>query len=216
MVRKKRHRISRGAVKQRRDRVLELRLAGLSAANIAEELRKKEVFKHTTEDTVWNDIKALKKMAKLEEIEYQPKVKEVFWRSYHSYCAIHTAALRTFKEIDDRIARVQEAMAEIDEHFGDPQLSVDSVVQLITQYDNLLSLAGKLRKQERDQTRVIMSIDQTLLDMPRKLGLVLERREVGADDAVVETIAKAVEDEPDLERKKEIIKAAKTLADVLR
>ena len=215
MVRK-RHGISRRAAQQRRQRVVELRLAGLSPANIAEELRKKEAFKHTTQDTVRNDIKALKKMAKLEEIEYQPKVKEVFWRSYHSYRAIHRAAHRTFKEIDDRIARGQEAMADIDEHFGDPQLSVDSIVQLITQYDNLLSFSRKLRKQERDQARAIMSINQTLLDLPRKVGLVLERREVGEYDDVAETIAKAVEDAPDLERKKEIIKAAKTLADVLR
>lgn len=214
-ARKRRHRISRRAVEQRRDRVRELRLAGLSPANIAEELRKEELFKHTTEDMVWNDIKALEKRAELEEIAPESIVKEIVQKCRDSYNVISKAAHQRFKEINDRIAGVQELIAEVDELLQDPQQSVNSRGQLITQYDRLISLASKLRKEARAETRIILSINKTMIDLPRKLGLLSERKEVGEYDDMAETIIKAAQDEPDRERRKKIIEAVELLAGII-
>jgi len=216
MARKKRNYLSRDAVKQRRDRVLELRLAGLSPSAIAGELGKEDVFKHTTVATIRNDIRALKKSAKLAEIEYQPMVKEILRSSVDSYYAILRPTHRRFLETSDGFDRLQELLAEIDEQLGDPELSHNRAVELITQYERLLSLAPKIAKQARDQTRVTLSIIRALIDMPGKLGLVLESKEVGAHQAAREAMRKAIEDERDPERKKRLIEAEERLADLLQ
>jgi len=213
---RKRHRISRRAVQQRRQRVVELRLAGLSPANIAEELRKKEVFKHTTEDTVWNDIKALNKRAKQERIESEAIAKDIYQKLRVSNNVVSEAAHRRLNEVSGGIVRVQELIAEVDELLQDPEQSVNSRGQLMAQYDQLVSLASKLRREARAEMELILSINETMIRIPRNLGLLSERKEVDEYDDAAETIAKAIEDAPDPERKKEIIKAAKTLADVLR
>jgi len=126
MARKKRNHMSRRAVSQRRERVLELRLGGLSPANIAEELRKEEPFKHTTEDTVWSDIRALKKRAKLEEVGPESIVNETLQKLRDSYKVISKPAHRRLEEINQRIARVQEEIADVDEQLRDPGQPLNS------------------------------------------------------------------------------------------
>lgn len=215
MARKKRNHISRRAVEERRDRVLELRLAGLTPADIAEVLRKEELFKHTTQDTVWNDIKAVKKRAELEEIESEPIVKAIFQKSRDSNNVIGQAAHMSLKEINHRIAQVQEQIADVVEQLQDPLQPLNSRGQLIIQHDRLVSLAGKLRAQARDETRVIISINKTLTDMPRKLGLIYEKKEVGVHDITKEKMIQAIKNEKDPERKEELIRAAELFAGII-
>jgi len=200
--------MSRRAVEERRGRVLELRLGGLSPANIAEELRKEEAFKHTTENTVWSDIKALKKRAKLEEVGPESIVNETLQKLRDSYSVISKPAHRRLKEVSDGIVRVQELIAEVDELLQDPEQSVNSRGELIIQHEVLVSLAGKLRAQARDETRVIISINRTLTDMPKKLGLIYEKKEVGVHDITKEKMIEAIKNAPSSERRRELIRAA--------
>jgi len=208
MARKKRNYLSRDAVKQRRDRVLELRLAGLSPSAIAGELGKEDVFKHTTVATIRNDIKALKKSAKLEEIESEPIVKDMFQKLRDSHNVISKPAHRRLVEINAQIARVQGQIADVVEQLQDPDQPLNSRGELMIQHEVLVSLAGKLRAQARDETRVILSINRTLADMPKKLGLIYDKTEVGVHDQTKEAMIEAIENAPTPEARKELIRAA--------
>lgn len=208
MARKKRNRTSRRAVSQRRGRVLELRLGGLSPADIAEELRKEEPFKHTTEDTVWNDVKALKKRATLEEVGPESIVNETLQKLRDSHSVISQPAHRRLKEVSDRIVRVQELIAEVDEQLQAPDQPLNSRGELIIQHEVLVSLAGKLRAQARDETRVILSINRTLADVPKKLGLIPDRTEIGVKDATKQMMIEAMKNAPTPEKRRELIRAA--------
>ena len=208
MARKKRKQMSRRAVEERRGRVLELRLGGLSPADIAEELRKEEPFKHTTEDTVWSDIKALKKRAKLEEVGPESIVNETLQKLRDSHSVISKPAHRRLEEINQRIARVQEEIADVVEQLRDPGQPLNRRGELIIKCDRLVSLAGKLRAQARDETRVILSINRTLADMPRKLGLIYDKTEVGVHDRTKEAMIEAIKNAPTPEKRRELIRAA--------
>lgn len=214
MASKKRTRVSRRAVQWRRERVLELRLAGLSPANIAEKLRKEGQFKHTTGDTVLNDIKALEERSKLERIEPEAIVKEIFQTSRDSMTVVSKAAHRRFMEISEEIGRVQEMIAEVDRLLQEPTQSANSRGQLMAEHDRLVSRASKLRRQARDETRVIVSMNKTLMNMPKKLGLILEREDVGLYDDMKETMIEAIKNEPDPDRRKELIEAAELLGGI--
>jgi len=181
--RKKRHRISRKAVEQRRQQVLELRLAGLSPANIAQELRKADIFKHTTVDTVWNDLNALRKRANLERVEPGRIMRETYQKSRDSTALLAKAAHRRFKEIGDQIARTQELIAKVNQALESPEPHQDWE-ELISRRHELIELASQLRGEARKETRLIISINQTRTGMPRKLGLVLDREKVRPYDYV--------------------------------
>jgi len=208
MARKKRNQMSRRAVEERRHRVLELRLAGLSASAIAEELRKEEPFKHTTQDTVRNDIKTLMKRSKLEEIESEPIVKDMFQKCRDSISVISRTAHRRLVEINAQIARVQGQIADVVEQLQDPDQPLNSRGELIIQCDRLVSLAGRLRAQAREETRVILSINRTLLSTPKKLGLIIDKAQIGFHDQTKEAMIEAIENAPTPEARKELIKAA--------
>jgi len=208
MARKKRNHMSRRAVEERRGRVLELRLGGLSRADIAEELRKEEPFKHTTEDTVRSDIGALEKRARLEEIESEPIVKGMFQKLRDSHSVISKPAHRRFVEINAQIARVQGQIADVVEQLQAPDQSVNSRAALIIQCDRLVSLGSKLRAQARDETRVIISINRTLTDMPKKLGLIIDKAQIGFHDQTKEAMIEAIKNAPTPEARKELIRAA--------
>ena len=175
--RKKRHRISTRAVEERRQRVLELRLAGLSPANIAQELGKSDVFKHTSVDTIWNDLNTLRKRTKLEWVEPEPIIKEAYQNSRDSTALLAKAAHRRFKQIGDQIARTQELIAKVDEALESPEPHQDRE-ELISRRHEEIELASQLRGEARKETRLIISINQTQTGMPGKLGLVLHRKEV--------------------------------------
>jgi len=179
--RKKRHRLSGQAVEERRHQVLELSLAGLSPANIAEELRNADLFKHTTVDTVWNDLKALRKRAELEPVERGHIVREAYQKSRDSTALLAKAAHRRFKEIGDQIARTQEHLARVDAAMESPEPRQDRD-ELISRRHELIELASQLRGEARKETRLIISINQTRTAMPRKLGLDLDRKDVRVYD----------------------------------
>jgi len=200
--------ISKKVVEWRRKRVLELRLAGLSPAAIAAELRKEKMFEHTTEHHVWSDIYALEKRAKLDEIEGEVIVREIFQSCRDSIYVVSRAGHRRLEEINQRIARVQEEIADVDEQLRDPGQPLNRRGELIIECDRLVSLAGKLRAQARDETRVILSINRTLADMPRKLGLIYDKTEIGFHDQTKEAMIEAIENAPTPEARKELIKAA--------
>jgi len=208
MATKKSNHMSRRAVEERRHRVLELRLAGLSPANIAEELRKEEPFKHTTQDTVWNDIGALEKRARLEEIESEPIVKDMFQKLRDSHSVISKPAHRRLVEVSDRIVRVQELIADVDEQLRDPGQPLNRRGELVYRRDRLVRLASKLRREARDETRVIISINRTLADMPRKLGLIIDKAQIGFHDQTKEAMIEAIKNAPTPEKRKELIRAA--------
>lgn len=175
--RKKRHRIWTKAVEERRQQVLELRLAGLSPANIVQELGKSDVFKHTTVDTVWNDLKALRKRAILERVEPRRIMREAYQKSRNSTALLAKAAHLRFKEIGDQIARTQELIAKVDEDLESPEPHQDRE-ELISRRHEEIELASQLRGEARKETRLIISINKTQTGMPGKLGLVLHRKEV--------------------------------------
>jgi len=181
---KKRHRLSGKAVEQRRQQVLELRLAGLSPANIAEELRNADVFRHTTVDTVWNDLKALGKRAELEWVEPGPIIKDAYQNSRDSTALLAKAAHRRFKAIGDQIAQTQERIARVDQDLESPEPHQDPE-ELISRRHELIELASQLRGEARKETRLIISINKTQTGMPGKLGLVLRRKEIGPDDGSI-------------------------------
>jgi len=213
--RKKRQRISRKAVEQRRQQVLELRLAGLSPANIAQELGKSDVFKHTTVDTVWNDLNALRKRAELEWVEPGPIIKEAYQKSRDSTALLAKAAHRRFKGIGDQIARTQERIARVDQDLESPEPHQDRE-ELISRRHELIELASQLRGEARKETRLILSINQTQTRMPGKLGLVLRSKEVGPDDGNIsrQELIDVINNEPDPDRKKQLIQALSLLAGV--
>lgn len=215
--RKKRHRISRKAVEERRERVLELRLAGLSPATIAQELHNAEVFKHTTVDTVWNDLNALRKRAELEPVEPEPIVKEAYQKSRDSTALLAKAAHRRFKETTDQIARTLELIAKVDEALESPEPHQDWE-ELISRRHELIELARQLRDEARKETRLIISINQTRTGMPGKLGLVLDWKEVGPSDGDISTqkLKDMIENEPDPDRQKELLEAMKLIGNHLR
>jgi len=208
MATKKSNPISRRAVEERRGRVLELRLGGLSPANIAEELRKEGPFKHTTQDTVRNDIKTLMKRSKLEEIESEPIVKDMFQKCRDSISVISRTAHRRLREVSDGIARVQELIADVDEQLRDPGQPLNRRGELVYRRDRLVRLASKLRRDARDETRVIISINRTLLSTPKKLGLIIDKAQIGFHDQTKEAMIEAIENAPTPEARKELIKAA--------
>jgi len=215
--REKRHRISRKAVEERREQVLELRLAGLSPANIAQELGKSDVFKHTTVDTVWNDLNALRKRAELEWVEPGPIIKEAYQNSRDSTALLAKAAHRRFKQIGDQIAQTQERIARVDEDLESPEPHKDRE-ELISRRHALIELASQLRGEARKETRLIISINQTQTGMPGKLGLVLRRKEVGPDDGDTsnEWLKDVIDNEPDRDKKFELLRAMKLLANSSR
>ena len=110
-------------------------------------------------------------------------------------------------EINAQIARVQGQIADVVEQLQDPEQSVNSRGELIIQCDRLVSLAGKLRAQARDETRVIISINRTLADMPKKLGLIYDKTEVGVHDRTKEAIIEVLKNEKDPVKKRGLIEA---------
>ena len=199
--------ISKKVVEWRRKRVLELRLAGLSPAAIAAELRKEKMFEHTTEHHVWSDIYALEKGAKLDEIEGEVIVREIFQSCRDSIYVVSRPGHRRLEEINQRIARVQEEIADVDEQLRDPGQPLNRRGELIYQRDRLVRLASKLRSEARAETRVIISINRTLADVPKKLGLIIDKAQVGYRDETMEAMLKAIENAPTSEARKELIRA---------
>lgn len=181
---KKRHRLSGKAVEQRRQQVLELRLAGLSPANIAEELRKSDVFQHTTVDTVWNDLNALRKRIELEPVERARIVREAYQNSRDSTALLAKAAHRRFKQLGDQIAQTRELIAKVNQAIQSPEPHQDRD-ELISRRHELIELASQLRGEARKETRLIISINQTRTGMPGKLGLALDSKEVGVYEDIL-------------------------------
>lgn len=214
--RKKRHRISRKAVEERRQRVLELRLAGLSPVNIAQELRKADLFKHTTADTVTNDLKALRKRAELERVEPRPIMRDAYQKSRDSTALLAKAAHLRFKQTGDQIARTQELIAKVDEAIESPEPHQD-LEALISRRHELIELASQRRDEARKETRLILSINQTRTGMPGKLGLVLDREELGAygGDRYKQEFIDMIKNEPDPDRKEQLIRAMELFAGII-
>ncbi|MGB5932967.1 MAG: hypothetical protein WBH57_07865 [Anaerolineae bacterium] len=158
---------------------------------------------------------ATKKRAKLEEVGPESIVNETLQKLRDSHSVISKPAHRRLKEVSDRIVRVQELIAEVDEQLWDPGQPLNSRGELIIQHEVLVSLAGKLRAQARDETRVIISINRTLTDMPNKLGLIYEKTEVGVHDITREKILEAIRDEKDPERKERLIQSVELWAGII-
>ncbi len=215
-IRNNRHRISRKALEERRERVLELRLAGLSPATIAQELHKADIFKHTTVDTVWNDLNALRKRAELEPVELEPIVKEAYQKSRDSTALLAKAAHRRFKEITDQIARTQELIAKVDEALESPEPHEDWE-ELVSRRHELIELARQLRDEARKETRLIISINQTRTGMPGKLGVVLESKDVGPNDEHITTqkLKDMFKNEPDPDKQRELLDALELITNHL-
>jgi|GEM_PF-1158584 len=207
--------ISNKVVEWRRKRVLELRLAGFSPAAIAAELRKEKMFEHTTEHHVWSDIYALEKRAELAEIEGEVIVREIFQSCRDSIYVVSRAGHRRLEEINQRIARVQEEIADVDEQLRDPGQPLNRRGELVYRRDRLVRLASKLRREARDETRVILSINRTLLNMPKKLGLIYEKKEVGVQDISKERMIEVIKNEKDPERKEKLIQAIELFAGII-
>lgn len=211
----KRRYVSKRVVECRRRRVLELRLAGLSPPAIAAELRKERVFEHTIERQVWSDIHTLNTRAELEQIEPGSIGKDTFQRFRDSTNVISQAAHKRFVQINDEIARVGEEIAGVDEQLQEPGLPLSSRGELVLKRNRLVRLASKLRSEARDETRIIISINKALVGMPRKLGFIPERQEVGMYDDTTERMIEAIENQPDPERRKRLIEAAELLAGII-
>lgn len=212
---KKRRRISRKAVEERRQQVLELRLAGLSPANIAQELRKADVFKHTTVDTVTNDLKALRKSDELERVEPRPIMREAYQKSRDSTALLAKAAHLGFKQLGDQITQTQELIAKVNQAIESPEPHQDWE-ELISRRHELIELASQLRDEARKETRLIISVNQTRAGMPRKLGLVLDREELGAygGDTLRQQMIDRIENAPDSDTRRQLIKAVELLGGI--
>lgn len=175
--RKKRHRLSGQAVEQRRQQVLELRLAGLSPGSIAQELRKAAIFTHTTVDCVWNDLKFLRRNAELEPFSRGRILKEAYQKCRDSTALLAREAHRRFKEIGEQITQTQELIAKVNQAIESPEPHHDWE-ELISRRNELVELASQLRGEARKETRLIISINQTRTAMPGKLGLLVKCSEV--------------------------------------
>lgn len=151
---------------------------------------------------------ARKKRAKLEEVGPESIVQEIFQSCRDSHSVISKLAHRRLVDVSDRIVRVQALIAEVDELLQDPDQSVDSRGELIIQHEVLVSTAGKLRREGRDETRVILSINRTLLNMPKKLGLIPDRTEIGVKDVTKQMMIEAIKNAPTPEERRELIQAA--------
>ena len=150
---------------------------------------------------------ARKKRAKLEEVGPESIVNETLQKLRDSHSVVSKPAHRRFVEINAQIARVQGQIADVVEQLQAPDQPLNSRGELVTQHEVLVSLAGKLRAQARDETRVIISINRTLTDMPRKLGLIYDKTEVGVHDRTKEAIIEVLKNEKDPVKKRGLIEA---------
>jgi len=53
-----------------------------------------------------------------------------------------------------------------------------------------------------------MSINRTLADVPKKLGLIYEKKEVGVHDITKEKMIEAIKNAPTPEKRRDLIRAA--------
>jgi len=150
---------------------------------------------------------ATKKRGKLEEVGPESIVNETLQKLRDSHSVISKRAHRRLREVSDGIVRVQELIAEVDEQLRDPGQPLNRRGELIYQRDRLVRLASKLRSEARAETRVIISINRTLADMPKKLGLIIDKAQVGYRDETKEAMLKAIENAPTSEARKELIRA---------
>ena len=58
-------------------------------------------------------------------------------------------------------------------------------------------------------------LKRSLLNMPKKLGLIYEKKEVGVHDITKEKMIEAIKNEPDSERRRELIRAAELFAGII-
>jgi len=150
---------------------------------------------------------ARKKRAKLEEVGPESIVNETLQKLRDSHSVISKPAHRRLKEVSDRIVRVQGQIADVVEQLQAPEQALNSRGELIIQCDRLVSLGSKLRSEARAETRVIIAINRTLADVPKKLGLIYDEGEVGVHDRTKEAMIEAIENAPTPEARKELIRA---------
>jgi len=58
-------------------------------------------------------------------------------------------------------------------------------------------------------------LKRSLLNMPKKLGLIYEKKEVGVHDITKEKMIEAIKNEPDSERRRELIRATELFAGII-
>lgn len=206
-------RTGRKAVGQRRGRVLELRLAGYSFSQIVEKLQKEPQFKHTTDITVTNDYNWLNKHAREELVEPDTIIRDVYQDVRNSNRVIVKDSHKKLEEINEEIRDVQCEIEVVENELSFvPQSDQERREGLEGERKNLHKLLVQLRSELRDEKRLAVLVGESYADLPKKLGIVSEKHEVGVTDVTTQKLMKAIEDEPDPTKQKELIHAFETIA----
>jgi len=203
---RQRYHLTKADLEQRRNRVFELRLAGFGPAAIADELRKIPEFANTGPDTVWNDIRWWEKRGELVQIDPETITRGTYLDAQAALLVQGQHASRRFLVYNDEFDVLAVELKTLTEEYPDAAKKRKTA---ITKRRTAVNgeLAG-LQNRVIREARLILSIVESLTDIPKKLGLIPDRTEVGVHDITKEKMIEAIENAPTSEKRKELIRAA--------
>jgi len=208
----KRYHITKPALQQRRARVLEMHLAGIPPFVIARELRKTPVFENTKPGTVWNDISWWERQGEVVSVVPEVVTPDIY---FDARIAIGVQARKTsgrfliFQDQFDELVRELEALDE--ELLGADE---ERRTEIVDRRQVIAGDMGTLQVKITREARLILSIVETLTDIPRKLGLIIDRKEVGVY-GTSEVVRKAIEKVKDARKHEEAIRALELVEEFL-
>lgn len=202
----RRYHLTRAALQQRRARVLEMRLAGIPPFTIAEELRKIPMFAGTKPGTVWNDITWWERQGQVTSVAPEVITPDIYFNARLAINIQAEKASRRFLVFQDQFDELAAELRVISEEYltadGDRREAITARKETIDG-----DLAGLQTKAIRE-TRLILSIIETLTDIPKKLGLIIDKAQVGFYDETKQAMIEAIKNAPTAEARKELIRAA--------
>jgi len=201
----RRYHVTKPALRRRRARVLEMHLAGIPPSAIAEELRKTPTFAGTNRTTVWNDIVWWEKQGEIVSVVPEVVTPDIYFDARAAIGIQARKASRRFLVFQDRFDGLVAELEAIDEEHRDAD--EERRTEIAERREAVEGELGTLQIKIARETRIILSIVETLTDIPRKLGLIIDKAQIGYRDETMEAMLKAIEDAPTSEARKELIRA---------
>jgi len=187
-----------------------MRLAGISPTTIAEDLCKDPVFSRTTPKTVWNDILWWERQGQITTLDPEEVTPDIYFDARRTIDVQKMKAYKRFLVFHDQFDELSAELRTIGEEDADE----DRRPTIEERQEAIKGELATLQRQIVRETDLILSIAETLTDIPKKLGLIIDRKELGVY-GTSEVIMKAIEKENDAKKQKEAIKAFEIIEEFL-